>query len=148
MFPAAVDLEAIRSNPVDRVEPPTVRSSPGRVLTRDELVRLLAEVDHHRYAAVVAIMFTVGLRVSEVLGLAWSDVDLDAGTAHVRRAVVPGAGGRRFGPTKTEGATSFGLRPTALHGVERLAPAGHYAVSRRCTRGLPLTESCAPTASA
>ena len=35
-------------------------------------------------------MFTVGLRVSEVLGLAWSDIDLDAGTAHVRRAVVDG----------------------------------------------------------
>ena len=57
-------------------------------------------------------MFTVGLRVSEVLGLAWSDIDLDAGTAHVRRAVVDGDGGRAFGPTKTEGAA----------GVHHLAP--------------------------
>jgi integrase len=70
--------------------------------TCDELVHLSAEVDHHRYAAVVAIMFTVGLRVSEVLGLGWCDIDLDAGTADVRRAVVAGEGGRRFGPTKTE----------------------------------------------
>jgi integrase len=60
----------------------------------------------------VAILFTVGLRVSEVLGLAWSDMSLDAATAHVRRAVVDGADCRRFGPTKTAGAT----------GVHHLAP--------------------------
>ena len=118
MFSAAVDLEVIRTNPVDRVKPPKVNRSPGRVLTRDELVHLIAEVDQHRYAAVVAIMFTVGLRVSEVLGLAWSDIDLDAGTAHVRRAVVAGEGGRRFGPTKTEGAT--GVHHLAEGTVERL----------------------------
>jgi len=70
MFSSAVDLEVIRANPVDRVKPPKVNRSPGRVLTRDEVVRLITEVDHHRYAAVIAIMFTVGLRVSEVLGLA------------------------------------------------------------------------------
>ena len=118
MFASAVDLEVIRTNPVDRVKPPKVNRSPGRVLTRDELVRLIAEVDQHRYAAVVAIMFTVGLRVSEVLGLAWCDIDLDAGTAHVRRAVVAGEGGRRFGPTKTEGAT--GVHHLAEGTVERL----------------------------
>ncbi len=118
MFAAAVDLEVIRTNPVDRVKPPKVNRSPGRVLTRDEVVRLIAEVDQHRYAAVVAIMFTVGLRVSEVLGLAWCDIDLDAGTAHVRRAVVAGEGGRRFGPTKTEGAT--GVHHLAEGTVERL----------------------------
>ncbi len=118
MFASAVDLEVVRTNPVDRVKPPKVNRSPGRVLTRDELVRLIAEVDQHRYAAVVAIMFTVGLRVSEVLGLAWCDIDLDAGTAHVRRAVVAGEGGRRFGPTKTEGAT--GVHHLAEGTVERL----------------------------
>ena len=85
-----VDLELIRTNPVDRVKPPKVKRSPGRVLARDEVARLIDETDRHRYGAVVAIMFTVGLRVSEVLGLAWSDIDLDAGTAHVRRAVVDG----------------------------------------------------------
>ena len=118
MFSTAVDLEMIRTNPVDRVKPPKVNRSPGRVLTRDEVVHLIAEADHHRYTAAVAVMFTVGLRVSEVLGLAWCDIDLDAGTAHVRRAVVPGEGGRRFGPTKTEGAT--GVHHLAEGTVERL----------------------------
>jgi integrase len=144
MFSSAVDLDVIRTNPVDRVKPPKVSRSPGRVLARDEVVRLIAEVDHHRYAGVVAIMFTVGLRVSEVLGLAWCDIDLDAGAAHVRRAVVAGEGGRRFGPTKTEGAT--GVHHLAEGTVERLRAwkaqqaeervlAGPW--SPRCTRRAP-----------
>jgi integrase len=112
LFSAAVDLGLIRANPVDRVKPPRVERSTGRVLTRDEVALLIAETDRHRYGAAVALLFTVGLRVSEVLGLAWSDIDLDVGTAHVQRAAVDGPGGRRFGPTKTAGAT----------GVHHLAP--------------------------
>jgi hypothetical protein len=38
MFSSAVDLEVIRTNPVDRVKPPKANRSPGRVLTRDEVV--------------------------------------------------------------------------------------------------------------
>jgi integrase len=105
LFAAALDLGLINSNPVDRVKPPRVERSPGRVLSPDEVARLIAQTDRHRYGAVVAILFTVGLRVSEVLGLCWSDIDLKAGTAHVRRAVVDSGDGRRFGPTKTAGAT-------------------------------------------
>ena len=118
VFSAAVDLELIRANPVDRVKPPKVKRSVGRVLSPDEVSQLMTETDRHRYGAVVAIMFTVGLRVSEVLGLAWSDIDLDAGTAHVRRAVVDGDNGRRLGPTKTEGA--IGVHHLAPGAIERL----------------------------
>ena len=118
LFSAAVDLGLIHANPVDRVKPPRVARSAGRVLTADEVARLIAETDRHRYGAVVAILFTVGLRVSEVLGLAWSDIDLEAGTAHVRRAVVDSAEGRTFGPTKTAGAT--GVHHLAAGTIERL----------------------------
>jgi integrase len=118
VFEAAVGLDLIRTNPVDRVKPPKVKRSPGRVLTPAEVARLIVETDRRRYGAVVAIMFTVGLRVSEVLGLAWSDIDLDAGTARVRRAVVDGEDGRTFGPTKTEGAA--GVHHLAPGAIERL----------------------------
>lgn len=118
LFAAALDLGLISFNPVDRVKPPRVDRSPGRVLTPVEVVQLIAETDRHRYGPAVAILFTVGLRVSEVLGLSWSDIDLEAGTAHVRRAVVDSTDGRGFGPTKTVGAT--GVHHLAPGTVERL----------------------------
>jgi integrase len=133
MFDSALDLELIRINPVDRVKPPKVKRSPGRVLSRDELTLLIAETDRHRYAAVVAIMFTVGLRVSEILGLTWSDIDLDAGTAHVCRAVVEGEDGRTFGPTKTEGAA--GVHHLASGAVERLRAWRVRQAEERLTAG-------------
>jgi len=58
-------------------------------------------------------LFCQGWRVSEVLGLAWDDLDLDAGTAHVRRAAThSAASGVTLGPTKTSGA----------QGLHHLAP--------------------------
>src|SRR4029453_1132316 len=55
-------------------------------------------------------------RVSEVLGLAWEDVDLDAGSASVRRASVYIDGrGQQLGPTKTDGARGeHWLMPTVV----------------------------------
>ncbi len=54
--------------------------------------------------------------MSEVLGLAWEDVDLDAGTALVQRASVYVDGrGQQLGPPKTEGARGeHWLMPTVV----------------------------------
>jgi integrase len=54
--------------------------------------------------------------VSEVLGLAWEHVDLEAGTAVVRRASVYVDGrGQQLGPPKTEGARGeHRLMPTVV----------------------------------
>ena len=46
----------------------------------------------------ISIEFGNGLRISEAVGLKWSDVDFDNGTASVTRSVVKG----REGNTKTE----------------------------------------------
>jgi integrase len=61
----------------------------------------------------VALLFCQGWRVSEVLGLAWEDLDLDAGTAQIRRgASYTSSVGMVLGTTKTSGA----------EGVHHLAP--------------------------
>lgn len=58
-----------------------------------------------RLGAAVWPLFVAGWRVSEALGLAWDDIDLDAGTVTVRRAAVYVDGnGTVLGPTETTGA--------------------------------------------
>lgn len=111
----AVKMGALIGNPVRAVAPPKVPDAAGTALELDEITRLIKAAAEHRLGAAVALLFLQGWRVSEVLGLAWEDVDLNAGTATVQRASVYVDGlGQQLGPTKTEGAQGeHFLSPTA-----------------------------------
>lgn len=73
-------------NPIGRLEsaerPHPVRRKQ-RVLGRDEIARLLAAAAP-RFRILLATALYTGLRTSELLGLFWSDLDLDQGVLHVR----------------------------------------------------------------
>ena len=101
----AVTVGLIGSNPVAKVRRPKPPERSAVAFRPDDMRRLVEACQGARYGAVVAVLFGCGWRVSEALGLAWSDLDLDAGTAHVQRAVVEVRGsGRQLGPPKTSGA--------------------------------------------
>jgi integrase len=118
---AAVELGLLPTNPVTAVRNPKATSEdrkPRRVLSPTEVRSLLAVLDgRNSLDAAVAILFTSGLRVSEVLGLAWNDLDLDAGTATLRRgSTYTGGGvGQRLDAPKTERTSGIVyLAPAAL----------------------------------
>jgi integrase len=112
----AVKMGALVGNPVRSVKPLRVTEPDGVALDRDETKALLAGVQDHRLGAAVALLFLQGWRVSEVLGLAWEDLDLDARTARVVRASVYIDGrGQQLGPPKTDGARGeHWLMPTVV----------------------------------
>lgn len=114
----AVELGYLVANPVPGVPAPQAAAEDRkqrRVLTVDEVRRLLAALDGTTSLdAAVAMLFTSGSRASEALGLAWSDLDLDAGTATVRRACTYTGGG--VGPRLDRPKTS------GTAGVHHLAP--------------------------
>lgn len=115
---AAVELGYLTSNPVPGVPAPKGTADERtrkRSLTPTEIRALLGALDGSRALdAVVAMLFTSGSRVSEVLGLAWSDIKLDAGTATVRRACTYTGGG--------VGARLDLPKTTSTSGVHHLAP--------------------------
>jgi integrase len=75
----------IAGNPAERLtssERPKPGTSRRRFLSRDEMVRLLESVPDRYHAAIACALFS-GLRLSELLGLLWRDVDFERGVLHV-----------------------------------------------------------------
>jgi len=59
-------------------------------LSREESETLLAAIDDPRWYVLVLLALRTGLRVSEMLGLEWCDVDIDRALVTVRRSIVKG----------------------------------------------------------
>ncbi|TDC59797.1 hypothetical protein E1258_16795 [Micromonospora sp. KC207] len=72
--------ELVHRNAAKSVRPPAMRQVERRALGVDEAKRLLDVLRGHRLEALYVYALTVGLRRGELLGLAWSDIDFDAGT--------------------------------------------------------------------
>jgi integrase len=76
----------ITEDPVDLLEPderPRPAPRRQRVLGRSEVAQLLAACSP-RYRPMIATALYSGLRISELLGLIWDDIDFAAGVIHVR----------------------------------------------------------------
>lgn len=93
------------SNAAREITFPRQPKADRRALTPEETQALLAEAAEHPLGVVASLLFLNGLRISEVLGLAWEDLDLDGRTFTVARAYVGVSGEKpRLAETKTEGA--------------------------------------------
>jgi integrase len=82
--------------------PRPVLGGSGRVLDENELAALVRHASDG-YRAVVTVLAFTGLRVSEVLGLRWVDIDFVEGELRVRSQLLPARKGRpaRLVPLKT-----------------------------------------------
>ena len=113
-FAEAVKIGLLSANPFDVVKAPPARGiREGKALSPDDARKLIEAAGSIRLGATVTLLFCQGWRVSEVLGLAWEDIDFVLGTAHIRRAAVcTTSTGVALTTTKTSGA----------EGVHHLAP--------------------------
>lgn len=86
---AAVRAKLLSVSPMGakRVVMPRRRVKESRALTESELARLLAYADATPFGPALRLWVDCGMRPGEILGLTWGDLDLDAGTVHIRRAV-------------------------------------------------------------
>jgi integrase len=81
---AAVDDGLISRNPARRlVVPKAPRRAPARHVTADEAATLRRAIVGERFEAAYALMLGCGLRMGEILGLHWQDVDLAGARAWI-----------------------------------------------------------------
>jgi integrase len=99
----------ITSNPLDRLEQherPRNSRREQRVLNHDEISRLL-NASLPRYQPFIATAIYTGMRLSELLGLTWADIDFDQDAIHVRYQLSRARQGKpaHRAPLKTRAAT-------------------------------------------
>lgn len=88
-FTYACDMELLSANPCDRIR--RVPGPPSRVeaFTREEQRRLeeaIAVSEDRRLFGIRLCLYT-GLRIGELLGLEWQDVDMEKGILHIQKTV-------------------------------------------------------------
>jgi integrase len=86
----------------------------GRSLTPEQARTLLDAAKGDRLEALVLVAFTMGLRPGEVLGLTWSEVDLDANTLAVSKALKRRPGGGVLGTPKASSDRTLGIPPALV----------------------------------
>ena len=115
-----------QTNPVGgltKAERPKSGKRPHRILSPDE-IRRSVEAAGARWRVLVMTAVFSGLRQSELLGLSWRDVDLDAGRLSVRWQLERGTG------LLKEPTTTNGVRPVPLPAFVVRALREHKLASR------------------
>lgn len=83
----AVKLKYIPYNVTEFTEVPSIKRKDINPMTEDQAKQFLKAVNHHRLYASFLLDLSTGLRLGELLALAWDDIDLDKGTVFVWRSI-------------------------------------------------------------
>lgn len=142
IFNTAVDNKLCASNPVAKVK---LQKSPEKspvCFDKGEIARLLPYCREHPDGNYVAALLYTGLRIGELCGLMWSDVDLEQGYIIVQRSVsIATETGVKYeikATTKTGRARTVVLTPEGIDVFSRLERTGPYVFSGE------KTEFCSP----
>ena len=79
MLESAVRLEMIASNPADKLEKPKVEKKPVKVIEKANQFDFINAAQNSVYRDIYMVGLHTGARISEVLGIRWSRVNLETG---------------------------------------------------------------------
>src|SRR6266496_316615 len=90
----AVRWHMLVRNPCEFIDLPRLARKEMQALSPEEASRFLRVAKADRLGIVFSFALATGMRPEEYLSLKWTDLDLQAGTAKVRRNLVRRKGGR------------------------------------------------------
>jgi integrase len=117
-------------NPCDAVQPPRVAQKEMMVLQPEQVVTLLKAAKGDRFEALYILAVATGMRMGEMFGLQWADVDLNRGVLKVSRSLTEVHGK----VVVSEPKTAKGRRSITLPAMAVAALREHKA--RRAAAGL------------
>ena len=108
MFSSALDVAAaqrlIRSNPAKGCTLPRVERQEMQTLTPDQLAAFFQEAKRSGVYELYYLDLATGLRRGELLGLKWTDIDLQRKTMRIQRSIARQNGSVGEAPLKTKNA--------------------------------------------
>jgi integrase len=107
----AVKWSLIPRNPCDLVDPPRVQQVEMQALDERQLMALLAATRQTRHYVAVLLAALTGMRLGEILGLKWSDIDLECRECQVVRSLQKTDEGLSFKTPKTRRSRRSVLLP-------------------------------------
>lgn len=114
----AVRWGQLPRNPADQADPPRTATPEMSVWSPEQLRTFLASVRGDRLFAAWLLAATTGMRRGELLGLRWSDIDLEVGTATVRQIrTVARYAVLTLTPKTDKGARTISLDPQTVLGL-------------------------------
>jgi integrase len=118
---AAVRDGLVSRNAAADALPPRVPHRPITYLSAPDVRRLIAMTADDVFGPLYMLAVSTGLRLGELTGLSWDDVDLAAGTLTVRRSLARAAGGGwALAETKTDRSRrTIPLPSTAAEALRR-----------------------------
>jgi integrase len=110
----AVKWQLVTRNVAEAVTPPRPVRRELAVLDREGTRQLLQAAEGTRLYLPVLLAVTTGLRLGEILGLRWQDVNLAEGVLAVRQALQQTREGDRFKTPKTHRSNRSVALPAAV----------------------------------
>jgi integrase len=133
-FKQAIRWHMLIHNPCEAVELPRAERREMSAFSPEDAENFLKAAKEHEQGVIFAFALATGMRPEEYLGLKWSDIDLEKGTAVVRRVLVRRKGGGwYFGEPKTSRSRRTVPLPATL--VEMLTAHRRKQIAARLKAG-------------
>ena len=131
----AVKWQLLARNPADAVEAPRPERYEIPALSPEKVLTVIAAANATEYGSLVYTATMTGLRLGELLGLRWQDLDLDSGSLHVRQTCqwLPRQGFIFRQPKSHRSTRSVALSPAT---VERLRQHRVEQIEQRLASGM------------
>ncbi len=111
----AVRWYLVRSNVCESVTPPKEAECEVKSLSKEQVKALLSAAERTNFYALWLLSVTSGMRESEILALAWDCVDLDRGTATIKRTVWKG---KVYPPKSPRSQRTIQLSQKTIHALQ------------------------------
>ena len=122
------------------VRPKAKKKDARRALTEDETKRVLEVIDNHPEGLFLAVLYYLGLRRGEALGLKWGDFDFIQDQVHIQRDIDYVFSRAKDGALKTDAADRYVPIPPELKEKLLAAKGREDAYVFHTKTGLPIPQ--------